>query len=298
MIELNILADQYINYLLVEKGLAEKTIESYAEDIDRYFAFLQTENIDNISDADMPLILNHLADLKKNNIGSKSRARHLVSIRGFYKFMVQEGILTKDPSKLIDFPKTGLKLPDILSTEDVNLLLDQPDTNKPTGIRNAAMLEILYAAGLRVSELVNLCLQNVNTEACFIKVLGKSSDERLIPFGIYAKEKLLDYIHNARPGLLKGKNSSFIFVARAGKPMTRQGFWKLLKKYVLAAGIKKNISPHSLRHAFASHLLERGADLRAIQIMLGHADISSTQIYTHVARKRLKEIHEKYHPRG
>ncbi|QTA80288.1 Tyrosine recombinase [Desulfonema limicola] len=298
MTELHILADQYMNYLVVEKGLAENTIESYAGDLDRYFAFLKKENIDNISDADMPLILNHLSDLKKNKVSPGSRARHLVSIRGFYKFMVQEGVLAKDPSKLIDLPKTRLKLPDILSADEVILLLNQPDMDKPAGLRNAAMLEILYAAGLRVSELVHLCMNNINTEACFIKVLGKGSDERLIPFGLYAKEKLLDYINNARPKLLKEKNSPFVFIARAGKPMTRQGFWKILKKYALAAGIKKSITPHSLRHAFASHLLEGGADLRAIQIMLGHADISTTQIYTHLAKKHLKDIHEKYHPRA
>lgn len=298
MTKLDNLADQYINYLVVEKGLAKNTIEAYAGDLEKYFAYLSSNGIDNISEADMPLILNHLADLKKMHIESSSRARHLISIRGFYRFMFQEGIVSKDPSKLINLPKTGLRLPDILSPKEVEALLKQPEMNKPAGIRNAAMLEILYATGLRVSELVNLSMQNLNTQACFIKVLGKGSDERLIPFGAYAKEKMLIYISNARQKLLKSNTSTFVFVARAGKPMTRQGFWKLLKKYALAAGIRKRVTPHSLRHAFASHLLERGADLRSIQIMLGHADISTTQIYTHVAKKRLKELHEKYHPRA
>ncbi|MBU0698841.1 MAG: tyrosine-type recombinase/integrase, partial [Proteobacteria bacterium] len=168
----------------------------------------------------------------------------------------------------------------------------------PLGLRNAAMIELLYAAGLRVSELVKLKFLNVNTEAGFVRVFGKGSKERIVPIGIYAKTKLDEYIKNARPLLLKNSVSHYLFVARAGKPMTRQGFWKLLKQYALQAGINKKITPHSLRHSFASHLLEGGADLRAVQAMLGHADISTTQIYTHVAREHLKQIHEKFHPRG
>ena len=244
------------------------------------------------------LILKHLIALRESGLGSKSCARHLITLRGFHKFLSQEKILEFDPAKLIDLPKSGLKLPDVLSVSEVNLLLNIPDVNKPLGKRNSAMIELLYAAGLRVSELVNVKFLDVNLEACFVRVLGKGSKERVVPFGLYAKNKIDDYINNSRPLLLKHRVSQYLFVARAGKPMTRQGFWKLLKQYVKQAGIKKKVTPHSLRHSFASHLLEGGADLRTVQVLLGHVDISSTQIYTHVARDHLRQIHEKYHPRG
>jgi integrase/recombinase XerD len=295
---LDILADQYVNYLLVEKGLSENTIESYSRDLSRYLRFLQQQGIRNITDADTPFILKHLIALRNTGLGSSSRARHLVTLRGFYRFLVQEKVLKHDPARLVDLPKSGLKLPDVLSVQEVNHLLKTPDTKKPIGYRDAAMIELLYAAGLRVSELVNLKLQDVNMEAGFVRVLGKGSKERIVPIGQYAKEKIVDYVTTARPLLLKNIISSYLFVARAGKPMTRQGFWKLLRNYALKAGIKKKITPHSLRHSFVSHLLEGGADLRAVQVMLGHVDISTTQIYTHVARDHLKTIHDKYHPRG
>ena len=246
----------------------------------------------------MPLIIGHLSELEKTELSARSRARHLVALRGFYRFLVDEEVLAEDPTKRIDLPRIGLKLPEVLSVEEVDRLLSTPDTTQAAGTRNAAMLEILYATGLRVSELVNLKRQDVNTEACFLKVMGKGASERIVPMGLHAREKLVFYLETARPALLKGRESIYLFVARAGKPLTRQGFWKILKKYAEQSGIRKHISPHSLRHAFASHLLEGGADLRSIQMMLGHADISSTQIYTHVAQKHLQEIHEKYHPRG
>jgi integrase/recombinase XerD len=298
MASLDIFVDQYINYLVFEKGLSEKTIESYSSDLSKYLEFLKQKGIKDITQADTPLILKHLIGLRKSGLGSKSCARHLITLRGFYKFLAQEKILEFDPAKLIDLPKSGLKLPDVLSVSEINLLLNIPDSNKPLGKRNSAMIELLYAAGLRVSELVNLKFLDVNLEACFVRVLGKGSKERIVPFGLYARNKLDDYINNSRPLLLKNHISQYLFVARAGKPMTRQGFWKLLKQYVKQAGIKKKVTPHSFRHSFASHLLEGGADLRTVQVMLGHVDISSTQIYTHVARDHLRQIHEKYHPRG
>jgi integrase/recombinase XerD len=298
MASLDILVDQYINYLVFEKGLSEKTIESYTSDLSKYIAFLKQKRIKDITQADTPIILKHLIALRESGLGSKSCARHLVTLRGFYKFLAQEKVLEFDPAKLIDLPKSGLKLPDVLSVSEVNLLLNIPDINTPLGKRNSAMLELIYAAGLRVSELVNLKFLDVNLEACFVRVLGKGSKERIVPFGLYAKNKIEDYINNSRPLLLKNRISQYLFVARAGKPMTRQGFWKLLKQYVTQAGIKKKVTPHSMRHSFASHLLEGGADLRTVQVMLGHVDISSTQIYTHVARDHLRQIHEKYHPRG
>lgn len=298
MSSLDIIADRYLNYLIFEKGLSEKTIESYSMDLSRHLQFLRQKKIKNIANADTSLILKHLIALREAGLGSKSCARHLVTLRGFYRFLVQEKVLEYDPARLIDLPKSGLKLPDVLSVTEVELLLNVPDTDTHLGKRNAAMLELLYAAGLRVSELVNLKFLDVNLEACFLRVLGKGSKERVVPFGIPAKKKVEDYINVARPLLLKDRVSPYLFVARAGKPMTRQGFWKLLKQYAQRSRIKKKITPHSLRHSFASHLLEGGADLRTVQVMLGHVDISTTQIYTHVAREHLRKIHEKYHPRG
>jgi len=297
MSSLDVLVDQYLNYLLIEKGLSKKTIESYSSDLTRYLKFLKTIKIRTISKADTPAILKHLISLRNSGLGARSRARHLVTIRGFYKFLIEEKVIDNDPTRVIDLPKSGLRLPDVLSIEEVNRLLNTPDINKPKGARDAAMIELLYAAGLRVSELINLKLQDVNLEACFVRVFGKGSKERVVPIGLYAKEKIDYYIKTFRPKLLKNVASPYLFAARAGKPMTRQGFWKLIKKYGQKAGIVRKIKPHSLRHSFASHLLEGGADLRSVQIMLGHVDISTTQIYTHVAREHLKKIHEKFHPR-
>ena len=239
MFSLDILVDQYVNYLIFEKGLSEKTIESYSSDLARHLEFLRQKGVKKITDADTPLILKHLIALRDAGLGSKSCARHLITLRGFYKFLVQEKIIDYDPVRLIDLPKSGLKLPDVLTVAEVNLILNIPDTGKPLGKRNAAMLELLYAAGLRVSELVNLKLLDVNLEACFVRVLGKGSKERAVPIGMCAKEKIDDYINIARPLLLKNRISRYLFVARAGKPMTRQGFWKLLKQYAQQAGIKK-----------------------------------------------------------
>lgn len=298
MFAIDTLVDQYLNYLLVEKGLAQKTIESYSRDLITYLEFLKQTGITAIEDAGTTVILRHLIALRNNGLGARSRARHLVTLRGFYRFLLQEKILAQDPARLVDLPKSGLKLPDVLSVKDVKNLLVSPDTSKPKGKRDAAMLELLYAAGLRVSELVNLKIQDVNLEAGFVRVLGKGAKERIVPMGVFAREKIETFLKEERPLLLKTDISPYLFVARAGKPMTRQGFWKRLRQYVLKAGIKKHVTPHSLRHSFATHLLEGGADLRAVQIMLGHVDISTTQIYTHVARERLKNIHEQFHPRG
>lgn len=294
----DVFVDQYLNYLMIEKGLSDRTIESYGSDLARYSVFLQNNLIENIAEADTTVILKYLIDLRKEKLGARSRARHLVTLRGFYKFLAQEKLVSANPTKIIDLPKTGLKLPDVLSAEDIKRILEMPDTSRATGARNAAMLELLYAAGLRVSELVNLGSVDINTEACFVRVFGKGSKERVVPIGQYARDKIEFYIRTARPKLLKTSLSRYLFVARAGNPMTRQGFWKLLRKYAREAGIVKKVTPHSVRHSFASHLLEGGADLRAVQVMLGHVDISTTQIYTHVAREHLIKMHKKYHPRG
>jgi integrase/recombinase XerD len=296
---LDTLADQFINYLVVEKGLSAKTIESYSMDLARFFDFLKAGGINAINDVDTTIILGYLINMRKSGLEARSRARHLVTIRGFFRFLVQEKILGHDPAKLVDLPKSTVKLPDVLSADEVRCLLDTPDVHTPIGRRNAAMLELLYAAGLRVSELILIKRQDVNLEMGFVRVLGKGAKERIVPMGQHAREKIDDYLKLGLPLLLK-KNitSHYLFVARAGKPMTRQGFWKLLKQYGVKAGIGKKITPHTLRHSFATHLLEGGADLRSVQVMLGHVDIATTQIYTHVARDHLIKIHKQFHPRG
>jgi integrase/recombinase XerD len=292
------LIDRFLNYLQVEKGLSKRTLEAYSHDIIRFRNFLAENKSTSFSEEDTPLILKHLILLRKSGLAARSRARHLVAIRGFYRFLVQEKILRNDPARLIDLPKSGLKLPQVLSLAEIELLINTPDTAKPIGLRDAAMLELLYAAGLRVSELINLKLQNINLEAGFVRVFGKGSKERIVPIGIYAQEKINEYLKTVRSRRLTHAPSPYLFVARAGNPMTRQGFWKLLRRYAIKAGLGKKVTPHSLRHSFASHLLEGGADLRAVQVMLGHVDISTTQIYTHVTRDHLKKLHQKYHPRG
>jgi len=290
--------DQYINYLIVEKGLADASIDSYSGDLKRFITFIKSCRINLVEKTDTTVILKYLIYLRDEGLSARSRARHLVTLRGFFKFLIQEKVLKKDPTRIVDLPKTGIKLPDVLSIEEIIMILNTPDISKPRGIRDAAMIELLYAAGLRVSELINVKLQDINLEMGFVRTFGKGSKERVVPIGSEAKEKISEYLNHARFTLLKNHVSKFLFVARAGKPMTRQGFWKLLKKYTMQAGIGKTITPHSFRHSFASHLLEGGADLRAVQLMLGHVDISTTQIYTHVARDHLKKLHEEFHPRG
>lgn len=298
MPSIDILVDQYLNYLVVEKGLSKKTLESYGSDIAMYIDFLGKKGIGDISEADTSIILMHIIALRDEGLNPRSRARHLVTLRGFYKFLVREKFINSDPTRVIDLPKSGFYLPYVLTQDEVKSLLSVPDVSKPAGLRDSAMIELLYAAGLRVSELVGLKLFDVNMDACFVRVFGKGSKERIVPIGTYAKERVNEYINTARPLLLKKNMSNFLFAGRGGKPLTRQGFWKIIKRYSILAKITKKITPHSLRHSFATHLLEGGADLRSVQLMLGHVDISTTQIYTHVVRDHLKKIHSKYHPRG
>jgi integrase/recombinase XerD len=292
------LADQFIKHLIIEKGLASKTVEAYASDLTGFFDFLKEQQICNILLADTAAILKYIIELRKSGRGARTRARRLVTLRGFFHYLHRNGILDTNPARLIDMPKSGLKLPEVLDIDQVARLLETPDVTTPLGLRDAAMLELIYAAGLRVSELINLKVAAVNLEAGFVRVLGKGDKERIVPIGRRAIQGIRTYIADGRPLQLKKTTSHYLFVARAGRPMTRQGFWKLLRRYALAAGIEQRVTPHCLRHSFASHLLEGGADLRAVQTMLGHADIATTQIYTHVAQKRLIELHRKFHPRG
>jgi integrase/recombinase XerD len=292
------LLDLYLNYLTVEKGLASKTLEAYSRDLQRFMDFLQDQGIANPNAVDTPAILRYVIHLRDEGLGARSRARHLVSIRGFFRFLAHEKLIPQDPSRRVELPKGGRRLPAVLSPRQVQRLLEAPDGGRPSSQRDSAMLELLYAAGLRVSELVDLNTKDLNLEAGFVRVFGKGARERVVPIGRFAHDKLRRYLDAARPALLKGRPSAYLFVARAGRPLSRQGFWKILKRCALQAGLGAKVYPHVLRHSFASHLLEGGADLRAVQTMLGHADIATTQIYTHVAAERLREIHRRFHPRG
>jgi len=292
------LIERYIDFLIIEKGLSSNSIESYSTDLAEYIGFLEKNQIFEKNQVDTAAILAWLVHLANRGLSAKSRARHLVTIRGFYKYLINEKLLSSNPVKGVDIPKIGLALPKIMSIEEVEALLDAGDIKKPKELRNVAMIEIMYGAGLRVSELISLKLQDVNLEAGILRVMGKGSKERIIPLGSKAKSITQQWIDTARPLVLKHIPSQYVFVARAGKPMTRQAFWKIIKKYTVLAGISKNITPHTLRHSFATHLLEGGADLRSVQTMLGHSDISTTQIYTHISREYLIKMHKKFHPRN
>lgn len=291
------LIQTYLDYLIIEKGLSNNSILSYSADLAQFLFFLENNGIKMPGQIDTTAIFAWLIDLAKNGLSAKSRARHLVSIRGFFKYLLNEKLIETNPLKHVDIPKTGLSLPKWMSIEEMFALLNIPDISHPRELRNCAMMEIMYGSGLRVSELIALKLQDINLDAYFVRVLGKGSKERIIPFGSSAGQILRNWIEQGRPLLLKGKSSPYLFVARAGRPMTRQGFWKILKQYSLKANFPKTITPHMLRHSFATHLLEGGADLRSVQTMLGHSDISTTQIYTHISKDYLKKMHHQYHPR-
>jgi integrase/recombinase XerD len=292
------LIDRYLNHLMVEKGLSTKSIDAYASDLIEMINFTQRSNLKSILDVDSAHILKHIIHLRRKGLGARSRSRHLVAIRGFFAFLKQSDLIPNNPAAMLDLPKSGIHLPDILTVQQVDRLLSAPNKQIPQQLRDAAMLELIYAAGLRVSELVSLPLSSINLEAGFARVLGKGSKERIVPIGSKAIVCLSAYIEKARPILLKEINSRFLFVSQSGNSITRQGFWKLIRRYASSCGIQQKITPHSLRHSFATHLLESGADLRSVQIMLGHADIATTQIYTHVAQKRLIETHRRFHPRS
>ncbi|MDY0133212.1 MAG: site-specific tyrosine recombinase XerD [Desulforegulaceae bacterium] len=289
--------EQFYQYLMIEKGLSPETLSAYSSDIMQFVDFLKTNSKSNIISATREDISNHLVFLAEKEISPSSRARHLVSLRGLYNFFVSEEIINSSPAAKIDLPKCGLKLPNFLSLEEIKSLLDSPDKTKPTGIRDNAIIELLYASGIRVSELTGLQKENFFLNPGYIKVFGKGSRERAVPVGSYAIEAVSEYLEHSRSRLLKNKTSSYLFVGQGGKPLTRQAIWKQLKIYAKKAGIKKNVSPHILRHSFATHLLEGGGDLRSVQLMLGHADLATTQIYTHVSKSQLKKIHDKFHPR-
>ncbi|HXG52272.1 MAG TPA: site-specific tyrosine recombinase XerD [candidate division Zixibacteria bacterium] len=289
--------DAFLAAMEVEKGLARNTLEAYGRDLAQFSAFVARNGITSWSDTGAAEVRAYAAAARARGLGPRSIARQIVTIRRFYRFLAERRSIAALPRLAFRSAAAGRKLPHALSEEEIRLLLDQPDPRRPLGLRDQAMLELLYASGLRVSELISLRLPQLDLEGDYLVVQGKGSKVRAVPFGRWAKERLLRYLAEGRPRLLKGRSSSALFINRSGRPLTRQGFWKLIKGYARAAGLQKKISPHTLRHSFATHLLERGADLRSVQSMLGHADISTTQIYTHVTASRLKEAHRRHHPR-
>lgn len=288
----------YLHYLQVERGLSENTVVSYGNDLKEFREFLNQKKIasfDKVTREDVVAFMQAQQDKKMAN---SSIVRNVTSLRRFFQYLMIEGKIKHNPMLLIDTPKKQHKLPAVLTVDEVNDLLACPDTEKPLGLRDRAILEVMYATGLRVSELVNLKLADVHLSMGLIQTLGKGHKERIIPIGDVAIDWTEKYLNEARPKLLKGKTSKYLFLNFHGNKLTRQGIWKNLKAYVSQAGIKKDVTPHTLRHSFATHILENGADLRVVQELLGHADISTTQIYTHLSHKRLAEIYNKAHPRA
>jgi len=309
------LVEMYINYLAAVRGTSENTRESYYLDIKKYFIFCQEYRITDISQIDETAVVAYRAWLKKQGLSERSIARHVSALKGFHQYLFDEGITTRNPTANVAAPKSGSHLPQVLSCEQVERLLEQPapelvmeGQEKGLRLRDKAMLELLYATGMRVSELVRVRIRDIQTrrvcidgqerEMTYLHCFGKGDKERLIPLGQAACDCVDVYMRDGREHLLKLHFSEYLFVSRLGKPMSRQAFWKILKKYLRQAGLPDTISPHTLRHSFATHLLERGADLRSLQMMLGHSDIGTTQVYTHVSTKRLKTAYDQYHPRA
>ncbi|MDP1788282.1 site-specific tyrosine recombinase XerD [Nitrosomonas sp.] len=294
------LLDEFSDALWLEDGLSRNTLDSYRNDLQLFSEWLRKRNQGNsvLTDATHSDLLDFLASRVSAKMKASTTSRELSSLKRFYRFLLRQGKITTDPSLNIDTPKLQRSLPDSLTETEVDLLLSAPDLKHPLGLRDRAMLEVLYASGLRVSELINLRYSQVSMDMGVLRVMGKGRKERLAPLGEESLEWLSRYTKEARPALLSGIVTDTIFVTTRGAAMTRQAFWYLIKRYAQLVGNDKPLSPHTLRHAFATHLLNHGADLRVVQLLLGHADISTTQIYTHIARERLKQLHTKHHPRG
>lgn len=293
----DLLLDGYLDHLRVERGLAARSVEAYAGDLIRFGVYVRQAG-KSFGTVDSGDVAGWLVSLSKAGVSPRAQARKLSALRGFYKFLLSEKHIASDPTALITGPKLPRKLPHVLSFAEVETLLQAPDRTSPRGARDFAMIQLLYASGLRVSELVGLKLSDVDLDQSYVTVLGKGNRRRLVPFGEVAREALLGYLREVRPKWADRARSPHLFITERGTGMTRQGFWKLLGRYARAARIDKPISPHKLRHSFATHLLERGADLRSVQTMLGHADIATTQVYTHVTAEHLKASHARFHPRG
>ena len=290
--------DAFLQYLAAERRLAANTVSAYRADIFFFLDYLHDTGINSLEAVTPEHVRGFLSACLERRVALRSNARRISALRAFFRFLAAEGFIAADPLRHIDLPKPRRHLPDTLSVDEVSRLLAAAVDPSPLGLRNAAMLHLLYASGLRVSELVGLPAAAVNLEAGRLRVFGKGAKERLVPFGEEATARLRAWLERGRPRLLKGRRADHLFVTRSGRPMTRVRFWQIIKQMVTACGIEKRVSPHTLRHSFATHLLAGGADLRSVQMMLGHADIATTQIYTHVDSDRLRDIHRRFHPRG
>ncbi|BDG59952.1 site-specific tyrosine recombinase XerD [Caldinitratiruptor microaerophilus] len=292
------LINEFINYLSVERGLAMNTLESYGRDLRQYSQYLESDSA-TLDSATRQTIANYLLYLQKQGKATATIARRLAALKAFYQFLVRQKYVESDPTANLESPKLEKRLPKVLSVREVELLLQQPNPSQPAGLRDRAMLELLYATGIRVSELVALDLPDLNLEMGYIRCRGRGSRERLVPVGSLAQRSLKEYLESGRPRLVKDPAEQALFVNHHGRRLTRQGFWKIVKRYADDARIEKEITPHTLRHSFATHLLENGADLRSVQEMLGHADISTTQMYNQLALKgRIREVYARTHPRA
>ncbi len=290
----------YIHFLRVERQLSVNTLTSYERDLQVYIKDLsKVQQLNTLNDVERIHILSHLEQLKDGGKSSRTLARHISSIRSFHQFLIREKVSNTDPTVHLEMPRMDKKLPNILSIEEIEELIAASNNGKPQGLRDRAMLEVLYATGMRISECISLKLEDLNLTMGFVRCFGKGGKERIIPLGRSALNACEVYFKEGRPKLIKPLHQTdIIFVNQRGKGLTRQGVWKLMKEYAVKAGIQNQITPHTIRHSFATHLIENGADLRAVQEMLGHADISTTQIYTHVSKTRLKDVYKQFHPRA
>lgn len=292
------LIEGFIQYLSVERGLAKNTLIAYKRDLVKYAYFLERGGVTAIQQISRQKVSEYIYDQKKSGMQVTSICRSLAAVKMFHRFLVREGFCHEDPTALVDTPKIWKRVPDVLSQPEVLAMIKASDGEEWQQVRDHAIIEMFYASGMRVSELVNLRVENVNFEVGYIRCIGKGSKERLVPIGRQAREAATRYLNEVRPGLIKQGNPPQVFLSRLGKHLSRQSIWKIIKHYALKAGVSKTIKPHTLRHSFATHMLEHGADLRSVQEMLGHADISTTQVYTHVDRERLRTVHKQFHPRG
>ena len=290
--------DRFMDHIAIERNLSINTLEAYRRDLGKLVDFALSHGTDDFSSLQPLDVLAFLKQQTSAGLGVRSQARLLSAIRTCYRFLLKEDMVQNDPTADIEMPKSRTRLPEFLSVEEVDDLLAQPKKDNPRGIRDKAMLEMIYATGLRVSELTSLHTQSVDMRLGTVKAFGKRRKERLVPLGDQALDALQVYLLDARATLLRNRRSEYLFVTHLGTKMTRQGFWKIIKRYTITAGIIRNISPHKLRHSFATHLLERGADLRSVQAMLGHSDLSTTEIYTHINTVRLKSVYDRFHPRA
>jgi integrase/recombinase XerD len=292
------IVDTYMLHLKVERGLAQNTLDSYRRDLNKFTRYLRSNDVSTLDGVDRRIIMSFMEDLHNQHRAPATISRNLAAIRSFFSFLILENLVKTNPAIELDTPKIPKRLPNVLTITQVATLLDQPNTRNPAGLRDKAMLELLYATGIRVSELVDLNLVDVNLEMGFLRCLGKGSKERIVPMGKTAIEATRSYLQKGRGKLIRESEERAVFVNVHGGRLTRQGFWKILKKYVRQAGFQGDITPHTLRHSFATHLLENGADLRSVQEMLGHSDISTTQIYTQVTAIHLRDVYQESHPRA